>query len=156
MSTEVFYSRTKNLGNYESETFSLKIQVSEESDLEVFIKSVKHTVHKTLGLITVDTNLGPAPVVDNSIPPVIPAEATVKAAAKKTTKKAEKAVEAAPVVEEAPLTLEQVKNALRDVWSKKGKEHAKDVLAKFNVEKSEELKVESYKEVVALCQKILS
>lgn len=46
----IHYKRTKNLGNYESETFEAFAEVTEEDNIDAAIAELKQTVLNSLGI----------------------------------------------------------------------------------------------------------
>lgn len=151
--TEVVYSRTKNLGNYESEKVELRCAVDESDNVEDSVALVKMKALEVLGIIPTPDKIvevveggnvvtEDGKTVDPSNGEEVKKEKPKKkATVKKTTKKkVAKKKEEVPEIPPKIYTLEDVKEALKGIWKKKGKSIAMDILKNVGgVEKSDNL-----------------
>lgn len=125
--TEVGYRRVKNLGNYESEEAKATVNLVEgECENEAMLKA-KHVVYTHLGLSTEE-----------------PKKQTKKKVAKKTTKKkVTKKDEGSRKPEDSgvrrTVSHDEVKEALKALWKKEGKDAAISILNPYGVRTSGEL-----------------
>lgn len=169
--TTINYSRTLNLGDYNSEKVEMTASVETYDDPNESLKQLKHVVHFAMGLTktkpkyvkqsdiaevveggNVELTDGTVIKVDETVE-VVP-EAPKKKAKKKTTKKKvakKEEVELPPVI----ITLEEVKASFKNLAKTKGLPVAKSVLADFNAEKTDDLKSEDYAKAMAKVEKCL-
>lgn len=173
--TEVVYSRTKNLGSYESEKVELRCVIEEEDNADEVIFQVKSKAMESLGLLVSDpVNHTVRDQEEKKEEPTVKEEKkTAKNATKKTTKKTpkktpkklevaeeevaeEEVEEEEEKVETPPATLEEVKTLLKVVWKNRGKSVAMDILRDIGgVEKTDELSSENFDAVIEECRKCL-
>ncbi len=140
------YLRRKNLGNYEHEELELSVACEEQADVDATVELLKSKVNRALGLVPTNTLEPKAEKVEEKPKTE---KVTKKTTKKKTTKKVEK-VE----VDSIP-TLDEVRTKLKEVYMAKGKEAAEAIVKAQGVTKSSELSEDSYKEVLASCDKAL-
>jgi len=177
--TEVVYSRTKNLGSYESEKIELRCALDEAEDVENAIALVKMKALEALGIIpkvedvkevveggNVKTKEGK--VVDPSNGETVEeAKPKKKKAAKKATRKKSEKAPKESVKKEEPeckreylakvYTIGEVKESLKKVWKARGKSVAMDILKEIGkVTKSDELPENLFGNIVAECEKVMS
>jgi len=175
------YSRTVNLGDYQSEKLEMTASVESYDDPNEAAKKLKHLVHFALGL----TKNKPAYVKVEEIAEVVeggnlkktdgevvettpetevvPEKPKKKAAKKKTTKKKVVKKVEAEVVEEKVYELPEVKvyelpevqAALKNLAKTKGLPVGKSVLKDFGVEASRDLKPEQFNDVMISVAKCL-
>ena len=144
--------KRKNLGNYEHEEVTLKAQVEEGDDAMDVTARVKFACDQALGMVVKAAQ-------------ETPKEEAPKKAVKKTTKKVTKKatakkeaveeVEAQPI-SEVPELLKKVVDALRSVIKAKGKDVALEILADFEVTKSDQLCATQAADVIAKAEKAVA
>jgi hypothetical protein len=159
---EFTYSKTKNLGNYESEKVEFTVQIDEGDEVDEVVQAVKNQT---------ELSLKPAKAAGKEDVTNVP-EKKAKKATKKTTKKkptseSKKKEDSKGSGEDSTsndsgsssrsdsgenskgnITLAEVQKTLKSVWKKKGENIAKDILKDFGVEKSKELDPKVYPEVM--------
>lgn len=169
--TTINYSRTLNLGDYNSEKVEMTASLETYDDPNESLKQLKHVVHFAMGLtknkpkyvkleeiaeVVEGGNLkktdGTIVKVDETTE-VIPEKPKKKVAKKKVVKKVAKKeeVELPPVI----ITLEEVKAEFKNLAKTKGVPVAKEVLKDFGVTKTDELKSEDYEKAMKAVAKCL-
>lgn len=170
--TTINYSRTLNLGDYNSEKVEMTASLETYDDPNESLKQLKHIVHFAMGLtktkpkyvkiediaeVVDGGNLkktdGTIVEVDETLE-VIP-EKPKKKAKKVTKKKAVKEEEILPELPPVIITLEEVKAAFKNLAKTKGLPVAKAILTDFNAEKTDDLEPEHYGKAMASVAKCL-
>ncbi len=167
----ITYSRTVNLGDYQSEKLEMTASLESYDDPNEAAHNLKHLVHWNLGLTKtkpkyvkqadiaevveggdIKTTKGETIAVDETLD-VLP-EAPKKKTKKKVTKKKvvkEEKVELPPVI----IELSDVKEAFKNLAKTRGLPIAREVLKDFGAVKTDDLKSEQYAEAMAKVVKCL-
>jgi len=165
---QVTYTKRKNVGNYEHEEVSLVAVIEEDENVMESIARVKLTCNDALNMTVTHKVVEPVKeeikeeAKDDK--PKKKAKVTKKTRSKKTkpvvesdtgaegetTAKPEKKVEASEDLE--VVTVDQVKQALAQVWREKGKGIAKKILLDNGVERTDQLDPKLYSKVLKEAQ----
>ncbi len=164
----VTYSRTLNLGDYNSEKVEMTANLETYDDPNESLKQLKHVVHYSMGLTKtkpkyvkqadiaevveggdIKTTEGKIIEVDETteVVPEKPAKKTKKKVTKKKVAKKEE-----PVKE---YTLEEVKAAFKNLAKLKGLPVAREVLKDLKATKTDDLDAVQYEMAMAMVEKCL-